>query len=528
MKVIQSQQDINIDLTTKMQHLQEENDDLTLQIQCLQKESVKTKKENINKDAIIQALQDDINNFQTPYRNSQMGFGTHKIQCHGAGILSQLQPQEENSHLNNEIQKLQQDKYSMTNQIQQIREEMMNSKMQMQQLLQEIIHMVNEMQELRQENKSGILQPQQDNHDIYINNEYQPEQNTENYCNEIQQLREEWNYLQNTMQKCQQKINVLNNEIKRILAENNDKNNEILQLQHDNTNKNHEILQLQQENTNKNDEIEQLREENTKKNDEIEQLRQQYTNKNNENLQLQQDNANKNNEVQQLRQENTNKNGEIEQLLLGDTRKNNEIRQLRQENSTITESGSVVISNEKLGTGAYGAVYIGNFYGTKVAVKQYHTIILSQYNRKILQREIKIASQCRHPNLLQFICATQNDQDHLVIVTELMDESLRDLLQRHARESSQLRNQEVKLTSLDVARGLNYIHSKTPNPIVHRDVSSANVLLWIVNGAVIRAKISDYGSANFLQVCNTANPGAAIYAAPEARHSHQDPKVIIF
>ncbi|CAB3982909.1 probable serine threonine- kinase DDB_G0271682, partial [Paramuricea clavata] len=229
------------------------------------------------------------------------------------------------------------------------------------------------------------------------------------------------------------------------------------------------------------------------------------------------------------RQENTNKNNEIEQLRQGNDRKNIEIRQLRQENSIITESGSVAISMEKLGKGAYGAVYIGNFYGTKVAVKQYHTVILSTYNRKILEREIKIASQCRHPNLLQFICATQNDQDHLVIVTELMDKSLRDLLEQCAGgERTQMENQEVKLTSLDVARGLNYLHSKTPNPIIHRDVSSANVLLWIVNGAIIRAKISDYGSANFLQACKTANPGAPAYAAPEVRNGHQDPKIDVF
>jgi cupin superfamily acireductone dioxygenase involved in methionine salvage len=390
--------------------------------------------------------------------------------------------------------------------------------------------MKKDIQQLPQENtikNDEILQLQREN--TNKNNEIQQvRQDNTNKNNEILQLQHDNTNKNHEILQLQQENTNKNNEIEQLQQENTNKNDVIEQLRQQYTNKNNEILQIQRDNTNKNDEVQQLREENTKKNDEIGQLRQQYTNKNNEILQLQQDNANKNNEVQQLRQENTNKNGEIEQLLLGDTRKNNEIRQLRQENSTITESGSVVISNEKLGTGAYGAVYIGNFYGTKVAVKQYHTIILSQYNRKILQREIKIASQCRHPNLLQFICATQNDQDHLVIVTELMDESLRDLLERHARESSQLRNQEVKLTSLDVARGLNYIHSKTPNPIVHRDVSSANVLLWIVNGAVIRAKISDYGSANFLQVCNTANPGAAIYAAPEARHSHQDPKVIIF
>jgi serine/threonine protein kinase len=109
-----------------------------------------------------------------------------------------------------------------------------------------------------------------------------------------------------------------------------------------------------------------------------------------------------------------------------------------------------------------------------------------------------------------------------------MDLTLRTLLEQRAREQSQLKYQEVKSISLDVALGLNYLHSKTPNPIIHRDVSSANVLLWIENGAVRRAKVSDYGSANSMKVSNTANPGSPLYAAPEANREIQDPKVNIF
>ena len=193
----------------------------------------------------------------------------------------------------------------------------------------------------------------------------------------------------------------------------------------------------------------------------------------------------------------------------------------------------MLVSHEELGRGAYGVVYKGDFYGTEVAVKQFHEIILSPYNRRMLQREIKIASKCRHPNLLQFICATTNDRGQLLIVTELMDVSLRRLVEQYAiakeRGITQLDYHDtIKLISLDVARGLNYIHSKH-DPIIHRDISSANVLLSIdENGVVRKAKISDYGSANFIRACNTANPGAAAYAAPEAREAQQDPNVSMY
>ena len=52
--------------------------------------------------------------------------------------------------------------------------------------------------------------------------------------------------------------------------------------------------------------------------------------------------------------------------------------------------------------------------------------------------------------------------------------------------------------SLDVALALNYLHQKKPEPIIHRDISSANVLLWR-QGDQWRGKVSDYGTANFMQ-----------------------------
>ena len=265
-------------------------------------------------------------------------------------------------------------------------------------------------------------------------------------------------------------------------------------------------------------------------------LRQDNSNMRREIQQLGQESNNRTIEIHELRQENINKNQEIRQLQREIISTKNENQQLQQEkeveeefrSSFFVESGSVVISREELGRGSWGAVYTGDFYGTTVAVKEFHEIILSPHNEEILHREVVMASQCRHPNLLQFICATKNDQRHLLIVTERMDMTLRKLLEQHATEKSRLEYQEIKSISLDVACGLNYLHSKTPKPIIHRDISSANVLLFIKNGEVRRAKISDYGSANFMQACNTANPGAAIYAAPEARQAQQDPKVIIF
>ena len=105
---------------------------------------------------------------------------------------------------------------------------------------------------------------------------------------------------------------------------------------------------------------------------------------------------------------------------------------------------------------------------------------------------MEIASKCHHPHLLQFIGAT-NDEESPLFLTELMENNLRTLL-----EQRQLSEREIRAISLDVARGLNDLHHKKPVPIIHRDISNANVLLWR-QGDQWRGKVSDYGPANFMQ-----------------------------
>ena len=131
---------------------------------------------------------------------------------------------------------------------------------------------------------------------------------------------------------------------------------------------------------------------------------------------------------------------------------------------------------------------------------------------------MSIASRCRHPNLLQFIGAT-NDDDSPLFVAELLDTSLRHVVHQRA-----LDHEEIIILALDIAKGLNYLHLSKPRPIMHRDISSANVLLWR-RGESWRGKLSDYGAANFMRQSMTVNPGALIYAAPEAFTHQQTSKV---
>ena len=187
----------------------------------------------------------------------------------------------------------------------------------------------------------------------------------------------------------------------------------------------------------------------------------------------------------------------------------------------VISRDEIHVTDKLLGRGGWASVYEGVYCGCPVAVKQIYDLILSDHNIRLFEREMSIASKCRHPHLLQFVGAT-NDEESPLFVTELMMKSLRDLL--HERE---LLVEEIHVLCLDIARALNYLHQKKPVPIIHRDVSSANVLLWR-QGDQWRGKVSDYGTANFMQQTMTVGPGAVIYSAPESSTPNQTVKVVLF
>ena len=182
---------------------------------------------------------------------------------------------------------------------------------------------------------------------------------------------------------------------------------------------------------------------------------------------------------------------------------------------------------EELGRGGWAVVKVANFRGARVAAKCLYGEIASDYNRELFVREMNFASRVRHPNLLQFIGATLHGE--LVILTELMPTNVRALIKERAIDDQVLSPAEVTSISQDVARALNYLHLVKPDPIIHRDISSANVLLESAPGNGWRAKVSDYGSVNFLRRLTTIGPGNPFYAAPEANTpSQQSSKMNIF
>lgn len=166
---------------------------------------------------------------------------------------------------------------------------------------------------------------------------------------------------------------------------------------------------------------------------------------------------------------------------------------------------------ERIGVGAYGEVFVGNYKGTKVAVKRLkHAFDVSDAEddsttHQMLQ-EIAVWRLLRHPNIVQFMGACV-DHNQMFIVSEFLEnKSL-----KHALKNTLPWATKLKIAK-DVALGMTYLHSHVP-PILHRDLKSENVLLT----RTFDAKIADFGLS---KICETETKtqtmaGTLAFMAPE-------------
>ena len=197
--------------------------------------------------------------------------------------------------------------------------------------------------------------------------------------------------------------------------------------------------------------------------------------------------------------------------------------QEKEDTSWVVNRGDIIMTEVVLGTGSWAKVRLALFDGLQVAAKCLHELIISPYSIGVFSREMNIASKIRHPNLLQFIGATT--EGNPIILTELMPTSL-----RKEMETRGLAYHTKQSISLDVAYALNYLHLFEPHPILHRGISSANVLLQPMGGGVWRAKVSIGVTVTFQHLMSSSDPiGNPVYLAPEAaKQEEQFPAMDVF
>ncbi|CAK9152954.1 unnamed protein product [Ilex paraguariensis] len=172
--------------------------------------------------------------------------------------------------------------------------------------------------------------------------------------------------------------------------------------------------------------------------------------------------------------------------------------------SHVIESGNLVISvqvlrnvtknfapENELGRGGFGVVYKGELDdGTKIAVKRMESGVISSKALDEFQAEIAVLSKVRHRHLVSLLGYSTGGNER-ILVYEYMPQGA---LSKHLFHWKSLKLEPLSWKrrlniALDVARGMEYLHSLAHQSFIHRDLKSSNILL----GDDFRAKVSDFG-----------------------------------
>ena len=148
--------------------------------------------------------------------------------------------------------------------------------------------------------------------------------------------------------------------------------------------------------------------------------------------------------------------------------------------------------NKELGRGSYATVYQAEWRSLSCVAKVFHAVIFPSYPAetwKQLAREIELLQHVRHPNIVQLLGFTETHSKIPSVIMERLDTNLTALIEEH--HSLLSFNMQACILH-DVAVGLNFLHEE---PIIHRDLSSNNILLT----EHLVAKISDLGLAKHIK-----------------------------
>ncbi|TKY59943.1 Receptor kinase TMK4 [Spatholobus suberectus] len=144
-----------------------------------------------------------------------------------------------------------------------------------------------------------------------------------------------------------------------------------------------------------------------------------------------------------------------------------------------------------LGRGGFGVVYKGELHdGTKMAVKRMESVAMGDKGMKEFQAEIAVLSKVRHRHLVALLGYCINGNERLLVYEYMPQGTLtQHLFEWREHGYAPLTWKQRVAIALDVARGVEYLHSLAQQSFIHRDLKPSNILL----GDDTRAKVADFG-----------------------------------
>ncbi|XAR51503.1 Non-specific serine/threonine protein kinase [Bertholletia excelsa] len=172
-----------------------------------------------------------------------------------------------------------------------------------------------------------------------------------------------------------------------------------------------------------------------------------------------------------------------------------------------------------IGTGGYGSVYKVQLpKGKVVALKKLHHHETEELAFvKCFKNEVQMLSNIRHRNIVKLYGFCLHNRD-MFLVYEYMERGSLFCTLRIDEEAIELGWTQRINTIQAVAHALSYLHHDCTPPIVHRDISSNNILF----NSKLEAFVADFGTARLLYPDSsnqTVIAGTLGYVAPELAYT---------
>ena len=169
-----------------------------------------------------------------------------------------------------------------------------------------------------------------------------------------------------------------------------------------------------------------------------------------------------------------------------------------------------ILKDQELGRGSYGMVCKALCDELLCAAKLLHPVLACERNIQKFHQECMVMRALKHPNIIQYLGIHSDGPGCQILLMELMEQSLTTFLEKSTPPLPF--HTQVNLCH-DICLALAYLHS---NDIIHRDLSSNNVLLT----GDKRAKVTDFGMFKLMDDKHlstlTSAPGCPVYMSPEA------------
>ena len=145
-----------------------------------------------------------------------------------------------------------------------------------------------------------------------------------------------------------------------------------------------------------------------------------------------------------------------------------------------------IFYDKLIGEGSFSKVYLAEWKKTIVAVKVFNEDNVDK--TYLFDREFDTMTRAHHPNIIQLLGYIE--EPFMIVMEYLPKKDLLSII------NCSLTSLDKKIDiSINILRGINYLHTRKPDYIIHRDIKPQNII-FTVSG---KPKIADFGLSRLLK-----------------------------